>query len=101
MTTDKPDLIGRLREERNTAVQSKTICYVDEQALLKVIQAIEIMREALSKIEVHLTYSAHTSFPINVRELDGTISQQRPKSNEGNAYDKAKEALDKIGEILK
>ena len=34
-----------------------------------------------------------TTFPINVRELDGTISSVRPKSAAGEAYDDIQQAL--------
>lgn len=56
---------------------------------------------ALENIEIRLQYCQHTGFPINVRELDGSISQQRSKTNEGHAYDLAKQALESARQKLK
>jgi hypothetical protein len=51
------------------------------------------LREALGEIKIRLQYCQHTGFPENVRELDGSISQHRPPTNEGRAYDIARKAL--------
>ena len=52
--------------------------------------------KAFSDIIVYLQGSNHTSFPINVREQDGSISQVRPESNEGKAYNIAKKAREAL-----
>ncbi len=39
-----------------------------------------------------------TGFPVNVRELDGSISQHRPRTNEGEAYDLISKTLAEIEE---
>lgn len=64
-----------------------------KEAETRMLKDMESMAKALEEIEIRLSHCAMTSFPINVRELDGSISQHRPKSNEGHAYDKAREAL--------
>lgn len=51
-----------------------------------VIASINLI-QAASEAHMYVSHSSHTCFPINVREPDGTISQHRPRSNEGNAYD--------------
>lgn len=56
------------------------------------------MIETLKTIKIRLGGSSHTLMPINVRELDGSISQHRPPSNEGIAYNLASALLKEIGE---
>lgn len=56
------------------------------------------MIETLKEIRIRLACSSHTLMPINVRELDGSISQHRPPSNEGIAYNLASALLKEIGE---
>lgn len=51
------------------------------------------VREALKRTEARLSGMAMTTFPINVRELDGSISTVRPKSAAGEAYDDVRQAL--------
>jgi hypothetical protein len=88
MTTEKLDLIARMREERNTAVQSKTICYVDESDLFKLISAIEVMREALAIYSLKHTEDCRRYAPA-------------PEMCICDARDEAREALDRVNEILK
>lgn len=48
--------------------------------------------EAIEKAEAYISGMAMTCYPINVRELDGSISQHRPKSGAGFAMDFIAEA---------
>lgn len=64
------------------------------------ISALEVAVEALDKAEILISHTSLTCMPINVREIDGSISQHRPKSNTGEAYDLIKEAKDKITKLI-
>lgn len=64
------------------------------EALL--IEAVKTIEEVKSK----LSLTSLTTFPINVRELDGSISQQRPRSITGIAYDSCDKTLVLIAEKL-
>ena len=63
------------------------------QSLGKHKEIISEMMEALGNIENKLRGSVHTGPPIHVRELDGSISFERPLTIEGSAYRLSKDAL--------
>jgi predicted RNase H-like nuclease (RuvC/YqgF family) len=65
----------------------------DYNTITSLRESLKLAVEALEFVKIRLDGMELTSFPINVRELDGTISTERPKSNAGHAYDKTKEAL--------
>jgi hypothetical protein len=55
----------------------------------------------LRRAETYISHCSMTYMPINVRELDGSISMHRPKSNEGHAYDEIREAINMLETVLK
>lgn len=65
------------------------------------IDIILEQQRALEDIRIRISGCAMTSFPIIIRELDGSISMERPLSNEGHAYNKAKVVLASTSAKLK
>lgn len=68
----------------------------DGDAIIVGYALIDIILEqqrALEYVERSLRGCNLTSMPIHVRELDGSISMQRQKSNEGHAHAAADAAL--------
>jgi len=53
--------------------------------------------DALKFANAILSGMAHTMLPIHVRELDGSITTERPVSPAGQAYQRTQEALERWG----
>ena len=54
---------------------------------------IQRLREALESAKRHISGCRHMNFPINVRELDGTVKSVTERSMEGKAFDILEKAL--------
>jgi hypothetical protein len=62
-------------------------------------QAVKL-KEDLYQIRCRLEGANHTLLPINVRELDGSISQHRPISSVGEAYNISGKAIKDFDEYI-
>ena len=74
---------------------SKEIHVIEYRAFQAQAKRIKALREALEYAQHRLAGMPHTELPINVRELDGTISQVRKMSADGEAYYEIMRALAK------
>ena len=69
--------------------------------IARLLAALEKCVEALEYIQPRIAGLSHTCLPINVRELDGSVSQVRPISGAGEAYNKINETNAELSHILK
>lgn len=90
----------QLREENAALRKNEMGALAEITALEKERDALKeklaVAVEALKDTEGLISGMAMTCLPINVREPDGSISQVRPNTKAGLAYDKIQETLKRI-----
>lgn len=91
---DKPEEIKAILTF-NYEIEMPAYNYFHVIELEPTLQFMKEMGELLKKSELILSYQNLTTLPIHVREHDGSISMQRPKSQIGLLYDETKEVLEK------
>ena len=92
--------VAKLKESDRIAADNELKRLLQyETELTRLRSCLELAEGALGKAKIHLEYTAHTSMLIRVRELDGSISTQRPESNEGAAFRIVNEAITDIKKL--
>lgn len=73
--------------------------FVVAEDLTLLLEVVRVSVEALEKSKTWIGGMEMTMFPIHVREPDGSITMERPKSCAGHAYDIIRDAQDKINKL--
>ena len=66
---------------------------------VELVGSYEKAVEALKDVKKNLSNCMLDSYPMNVRELDGSISQVRLRTIEGKVVDAIKQTLKELGEL--
>jgi hypothetical protein len=69
--------------------------------LTKLIEIVKVQKIALERVKILISGCHMTTFPIWVREQDGSTTMERPKSNEGHAMDEINSAIQKADELAR
>jgi hypothetical protein len=71
------------------------------KAISKLIEIVKVQKIALERVKILISGCHMTTFPIWVREQDGSTTMERPKSNEGHAMDEINSAIQKADELAR